>query len=181
MKIRLVICLSMLLPPFFMTAQYDAKGLEKEESTIQAFKAKNEKFDAYFNNAYGYIVFPTVGKGASGIGGAFGRGTVYEKGKPIGKAKITQITIGFQFGGQSYSEVIFFESKADLARFKENKFEFAAQASAVAIEKGAAANFAYDDGVAVFTITKGGLMYEESIGGQKLKFKPYKKKRLNQL
>ena len=93
---------------------------------------------------------------------------------PIGKAKITQLTIGFQFGGQAYSQIIFFETQDDLQRFKESKFEFAAQASAVALEQGAAANLSYLDGVAVFTMTKAGLMYEAALGGQELKFKPYR-------
>lgn len=177
MKTRFVVCLSLGLAPFFLGAQiggYNPKALEKAEETIAAFKEKNSKFDTYFDDAYGYVVFPSVGKGALGIGGAHGAGTAFEQGNPIGKAKITQITIGFQFGGQAYSQVIFFETKDDLRRFKENKFEFAAQASAVAIKEGAAVNVAYNDGVAVFTMTKAGLMYEASIGGQKLKFKPYK-------
>ena len=96
------------------------------------FQAKDTKFETYLTDAYGYVVFPSVGKGATVIGGAFGIGTAFEQGKPIGKAKITQITIGFQFGGQAYRQIIFFESKADLNKFKENKFELAAQASAVA-------------------------------------------------
>lgn len=174
MKIQLIVFLILTSTPFFLAAQYNPKALEKAEETIAAFKEKNAKFDTYFADAYGYAVFPSVGKGASGIGGAYGTGTAFEQGTPIGKAKITQLTIGFQFGGQAYSQVIFFETQEDLQRFKESKFEFAAQASAVAIEEGAAANLAYRDGVAVFTMTKAGLMYEAALGGQELKFKPYK-------
>jgi lipid-binding SYLF domain-containing protein len=123
-----------------------------------------------FANAYGYVIFPNVGKGGIGIGGAAGNGIVYERGNIIGKAKLTQLSIGFQFGGQSYREVIFFESKADLTRFKENKIEFAAQASAVAVTAGVSANVKYKDGVMIFTQQKGGLMYEASIGGQKFNY-----------
>jgi lipid-binding SYLF domain-containing protein len=124
-----------------------------------------------FSSSYGYVIFPNVGKGAIGIGGAAGNGAVYEGGKLVGMAKMTQVTVGFQWGGQAYREVIFFETKADLDRFKENKIEFSGQASAVAATAGAAANVKYKDGVMIFSQVKGGLMYEASVGGQKFKFR----------
>lgn len=124
-----------------------------------------------FNNAYAYAILPNVGKGGIGIGGAAGNGAVFQNGSVIGMAKMTQVTIGFQWGGQAYREVIFFESKADLDRFKENRLELSAQASAVAVTAGASANAKYKNGVMIFTQTKGGLMYEASIGGQKFKFR----------
>lgn len=124
-----------------------------------------------FDNAYGYVIFPNVGKGAIGVGGASGNGAVFEHGALIGMADMKQVTVGFQFGGQAYSEVIFFETAAALDRFKQNKFEFAAGASAVAVTAGTAANVKYKDGVMVFSHVKGGLMYEASVGGQKFKFK----------
>ena len=124
-----------------------------------------------FTNAYGYVIFPNVGKGAIGIGGATGNGVVYQKGVRIGMAKMTQLTIGFQWGGQAYREVIFFEGKDDLERFTDNKIEFSAQASVVAVTAGASGNVKYKDGVMIFTQTKGGLMYEASVGGQKFKFR----------
>jgi lipid-binding SYLF domain-containing protein len=111
-----------------------------------------------------------VGKGAIGVGGAAGNGTLYEHGSAVGSAKMKQVSVGFQFGGQAYREVIFFESQEALDRFKGDKFEFAGQASAVALTKGASANVKYRDGVLVFTQQKGGLMYEASIGGQKFDF-----------
>lgn len=123
-----------------------------------------------FANAYAYAIFPNVGKGGMGIGGAAGNGIVYEHGKIIGKAKMTQVSIGFQFGGQAYREVLFFESSADLDRFKQDNLEFAAQASAVAATAGASANVKYANGVMIFTQQKGGLMYEASIGGQKFDY-----------
>ena len=126
-----------------------------------------------FENSYAYAIFPNVGKGGIGIGGAAGNGVVYEKGSIIGKAKLTQVSVGFQFGGQAYREVIFFESKADLGRFKDNKIEFSAQASAVAVNAGASANVKYANGVMIFTQEKGGLMYEASIGGQKFNFSKF--------
>lgn len=162
--------------PLQLSAQYNPVALEKAKETMDAFKDKDSKFEVYFDDAYGYAVFPSVGKGAFVLGGAHGAGTAFELGEPVGKAKITQLTIGFQAGGQAYRQIIFFESEADMQRFKDNKIEFAAQASAVAVTEGASTNLAYNDGVAVFTMTKGGLMYEASLGGQQLTYKPYKRK-----
>ncbi|MFV5689670.1 YSC84-related protein [Flavobacterium sp. ZT3R25] len=125
---------------------------------------------ALFEKASGYVIFPNVGKAGLGIGGAAGNGVVYENGKMIGMAKLSQLSIGFQAGGQAYREVIFFETKKELERFKQSRFEFSAQASAVAVTEGASANVKYTEGVMVFTMQKGGLMYEASIGGQKFKF-----------
>jgi lipid-binding SYLF domain-containing protein len=123
-----------------------------------------------FNNSYAYAIFPNVGKGGIGIGGAAGNGIVFQNGRPIGSAKMKQVTVGFQFGGQTYREVIFFENAAALDRFKQDNFEFSAQASAVAVTKGASGNVKYSDGVMIFTQEKKGLMYEASIGGQKFSF-----------
>jgi lipid-binding SYLF domain-containing protein len=126
-----------------------------------------------FESAAGYALFPNIGKGAIGVGGAAGNGIVYEKGKMVGRAKMTQVSVGFQFGGQAYREVIFFENSATLDRFKKNNIEFSAQASAVAATVGASANAKYAHGVMIFTQQKGGLMYEASVGGQKFKFTPF--------
>ena len=123
-----------------------------------------------FSSAYGYAIFPNIGKGAIGIGGAAGNGAVWEHGKLIGMASMKQVTIGFQFGGQAYREVIFFEDQASMDRFKQNNVEISAQVSAVAATAGASANASYKNGVLIFTQTKGGLMYEASVGGQKFKF-----------
>lgn len=126
-----------------------------------------------FDNAYGYVILPNVGKGAIGVGGASGNGIVYEKGKAVGKAKMSQVTIGFQFGGQAYRELIFFENKEALDHFKANKVEFSAQASAVAVTKGASANVKYTNGIMIFTQLKGGAMYEASVGGQKFSYSAF--------
>jgi lipid-binding SYLF domain-containing protein len=153
---------------------------DKDKALIEDSKAGIEDFvhtDALmknlFDNAYGYVIFPNIGKGAIGVGGATGNGVVYEKGTMIGKAKMTQVSVGFQFGGQGYREVIFFENKETLDRFKDNKIEFSAQASAVAATKGASTNVKYANGVMIFTQQKGGLMYEASVGGQKFKFEVF--------
>ena len=174
MKSQLIFCLAFLLAPIFLTAQingYNPKSVEKAEKTIKAFKANDSKFDVYFKESYAYVVFPKIGKGAYFVGGAHGKGTVFEQKEVIGKAKITQVTLGLQLGGQTYSQVIFFESKADLQKFKDDNIELALQASAVAMRKGVTGNLAYNDGVAVFSMSEKGLMYEASVGGQKLKFK----------
>jgi len=151
---------------------WDPEAEKNCNKTIEEFKDKNQKFDAYFNEAYGYAVFPSIGKGAIGIGGAHGKGLVYEQDAIVGETSMTQVTIGFQWGGQAYSEVIFFKDREALRSFKNGELEFSGQASAVAVTAGASADIAYKNGVAVYTLAKGGLMYEASIGGQKFKYKP---------
>ena len=155
------------------TSTKDKKLASDSREAKQDFIKTDGLMSNLFSNAYGYVIFPNVGKGAIGVGGAAGNGIVYEKGAVIGKASLKQVSIGFQFGGQAYREVIFFESKSDLDRFKENKIEFSAQASAVAATKGASANVKYSDGVMIFTQQKGGLMYEASVGGQKFKYESF--------
>ena len=126
-----------------------------------------------FKKSYGYVIFPNIGKGALIVGGAGGKGTVFEQGVAIGKAKMSQVTAGLQVGGQAYREVIFFENKAALNHFKGDKLEFSGQVSAAAAKEGASANVKYTDGVAVFTQERGGLMLEASLGGQKLDYQPF--------
>ena len=170
--------ISFLTLALIMSISTLAQKDEDDDKVIaDANVAKDEfiKADALmqslFDNSYGYVIFPNVGKGAIGIGGAAGNGAVFQKGTLIGMASLKQVSVGFQWGGQAYREVIFFETEADLNRFKENKIEFSGQASAVAVTKGAAANIKYKDGVMIFSQTKGGLMYEASVGGQKFKFR----------
>ena len=146
---------------------------EMELSVAQAIlKAKNrdETLTKWFTDAYAYAIFPKVGKGAIGIGGAHGKGIVIQGDKTIAETSLSQLTIGFQLGGQVYSEFIFFKDKTALDNFARGNFEMSAQATAVALTAGASAETNYDSGVAVFTIADGGLMYEASIGGQKFKY-----------
>ena len=145
------------------------------EDTIANFKAKDPGIERFFDSAYGYAVFPTIGKGGLVLGFARGKGLVYEKGKIVGRATLVQGTVGAQIGGQSYSEIIFLQDKVALDNLKNNKLKFAAQASAIAVTAGASADAAYEGGVAVFTLPKGGLMAEASIGGQEFKFEPKSK------
>ena len=126
------------------------------------------------DKAAGYAIFPSVGKGAIGIGGAHGKGWVYERGTLVGETSLTQVTIGLQLGGQAYRELILFKDQTSLDDFRRGNFELDAQASAVAVTAGASANLKYNKGVAILTMAKGGLMYEASVGGQKFSYKPVK-------
>ncbi|MBS1759836.1 MAG: hypothetical protein JST23_06895 [Bacteroidetes bacterium] len=148
----------------------DNKLMNDSKEAKADFIKTDELMKNLFKNAYAYVIFPNVGKGGFGIGGATGNGILFQQGAVVGKAKMTQVSIGFQWGGQMYREVIFFENKEALDRFKENRLEFSAQASAVAATAGASANVKYAEGVMIFTQVKGGLMYEASIGGQKFKY-----------
>jgi lipid-binding SYLF domain-containing protein len=152
------------------------KKLQTEvDATLAAFKKADSSLADQFKKAAGYVVFPSVGKGGFVFGGAHGNGLVYEKGKLIGRASMTQVTVGAQIGGQELSELILFETKEAVAKFKESQFAMSAQISAVAAAEGASKNAKYVEGVMVFTKAKKGLMAEASVGGQKFNFEPIKK------
>ncbi len=157
------------------TSKKDKQLVSDSKEGIKDFVHTDSLMKRLFSSSYGYVIFPNVGKGAIGVGGASGGGTVFEKSVIVGKAQLTQVTIGFQFGGQAYREVVFFQDKATLDKFKENNIDFSAQVSAVAAKSGASANAKYSDGILIFTQQKGGLMYEASVGGQKFKYTPYTK------
>jgi len=143
-----------------------------EDSKTAMTKMLNDspKLKSFKNKAYGYAVYPKITKAGLGIGGAAGKGVVFKGNSIVGSSKLKQASFGFQAGGQQYSEVIFFENKTAFDNFTNGKLKFDAQASAVAITAGASIDAAYKDGVAVFTRTIGGLMYEASIGGQHFTF-----------
>lgn len=183
---RFVLALVLLVP---LGAALPARADDYQE-TIALFR-KAEDSGRFFANAHGYAVFPTIGKAGIGIGGAYGKGRVYERGKVIGETTMTQLSVGFQLGGEGFSQIIFFENAAALKRFTEGEFEFGAEASAVAVTLAAGAKAgsggatagasvekdkakvigAYNNGMAIFTIAKGGLMYQAVVAGQKFKFK----------
>jgi lipid-binding SYLF domain-containing protein len=150
------------------------KLIKDAENSKKAFLKADPEMSKLFNESEGYVVFPNVGKGGLGVGGAAGNGILYQDGNVIGTAKMTQLTIGFQAGGQAYQEIVFFEDERALNRFKDNKLEFSAQVSAVAAASGVSAKAKYDDGVLVFTLAKKGLMYEAAVGGQKFNYSPIK-------
>ena len=180
-RASLLLLLFALLPGGSWAGEY--------QDTIKVFTNAGQSGD-FFGNSHGYAVFPTIGKGGIGIGGAHGKGRVYEKDKYVGNTSMTQVTIGFQLGGQAFSQIIFFEDKRAFDEFTNGNFEFGAQATAVAITAGVSANATttgtsagasggkndantkgrYHKGMAVFTVAKGGLMFEASIGGQKYEY-----------
>jgi lipid-binding SYLF domain-containing protein len=160
--------------------------------TIKLFKNAGES-GKLLSVAHGYAVFPTIGKGGVGVGGAYGKGRVYKEGKYIGDTSMTQVTVGLQLGGEAYSEMILFEDERALNEFTKGNFEFGADVQATAITASAGAKASttgssagasagkkdaktvggYHKGIAIFTVAKGGLMYEASVGGQKFSYTPH--------
>jgi lipid-binding SYLF domain-containing protein len=157
---------------FTVRAAEDLQG--EAQQAIELFQKADPGLKQYFDSAAGYAVFPSVGKGGLVVGGAHGKGVVYEKGMAIGKASLSQASIGAQAGGQSFAEAIFFENPTALEDFKSGKFEMSADVSAVAAAEGAAKSAKYKHGVMVFALPKKGLMVQASVGGQKFKYEPLK-------
>ena len=173
--------LSLILPVILLcAAPASAKRQKKSDSEIaqevkevrKLWQSKDSSFNKTLKKAYGYVIFPEVGKGGFVVGASHGEGEVYEKGKLIGHAKMTQTTVGAQVGGQTYAEVILFENKAALDRFKVGKFEGSAAATAIGGKKGAAAASKYKDGTAIMVLPLKGAMAEAAGGGQKFAFMP---------
>lgn len=171
--LALIAFLIMSYTPLLQQSSRDKRIIADSKDAQVEFIKGDHLLKNLFNNAYGYVIFPNVGKGGFGFGGATGNGAVYQKGALIGMARMSQLTIGFQAGGNAYREVIFFENKNALDIFKNNNIEFSAQVSATLVAEGASANVKYNDGVMIFTQTKGGLMYEASVGGQKFTFRSF--------
>jgi lipid-binding SYLF domain-containing protein len=187
MKSRIsVLMLAAVLSLFAMTA-----GADEYDDAIAVFKKAGESA-AFFAKSHGYAVFPTIGKGGLGVGAAHGSGHVFEKGKYVGDVSMTQVSVGLQAGGQAFSQIIFLEDKRAFDEFTGGNFEFDATVQAVAITASATASAGstgagagagtgkkdsktvgqYHKGMAVFTVAKGGLMYQAAVGGQKFKYKP---------
>ena len=164
---------SILLVIISFTGLAQKNSVEDANNTIVKFKEKDPGINKFFNSAYGYAVFPEIGKGGFVVGGAGGKGTVYKSGSPVADVKMTQITVGAQVGGQKYAEIIFFQNAETYNEFIKGTYEFAAQISAVALAEGVSQNAAYQDGLLVMTISIGGLMAEASAGGQKFKVETY--------
>lgn len=147
----------------------DKLELASAQAIIKA-KETDPGLAKWFDEAYAFAVFPRVGKGGIGVGGAHGKGIVIRNDRTVGTTSLSQVTLGFQLGGQVYSQFIMFRDQTSFDHFRRGNFEMGAQASAVAINLGASADANYDGGVAVFTIAEGGLMFEASIGGQKFQY-----------
>ena len=148
-----------------------SKLMRKSSDAIAAFRTADATLQAYFDKAYGYVVFPSITKAAVGVGGARGKGILYRAGQPAKKAYVTQYTVGVQFGGKKYRELIFFRDAEAYNQFIDGEFEFSAQATATIASDGAGETASYDEGVAVFVLDKAGAMFEASLGGQKFKVK----------
>jgi len=146
--------------------------LKQAQASRQEWNKVDPQLEAFAKKGYGLVFFPEITKAGLLVGGANGHGVVYEKGQQIGYAELTQASVGFQAGGQTYSELIVFENQPAMDRFKRNEIDFGANASAVLAEKGAAANAQFVDGVAVFIKPTGGAMAEASVGGQKITYVP---------
>ena len=167
---------SAILISTIANAQNSSKNkrmISDSRSAINAFNKTDADMKKLFDNSYAYVVFPNIGKGGMGVGGAFGNGIVYQKNTAVGTAKLSQVSIGFQAGGQGYREVIFFENKSNFDDFKENKLKISAQVSAVIAASGASVNASYANGILIFVQIKGGLMYEISVGGQTFNYEAF--------
>ena len=150
----------------------EKKDAAAVEEALASFRKAEPRLEVYFKEAYGYAIFPTIGKGGFIVGGAYGKGKVYVGGKLVGNATATKGSVGLQVGYEAFSELIFFGDKAAFEAFKEGTAKFAASATAYAINTGAGTVANYSDGVAVFVKGKGGLMADASLGGQGFTFEP---------
>lgn len=173
LKSILLVALVVSTTSVFAQNKKDKKIMADAVEAKQTLLTTVPGLESFFENSAGYVIFPNVGKGGFIIGGASGNGVVYEGGVAVGMADLKKLNIGLQAGGQAIIEVIFFETPVDLQRFKEEKFQFAAETSAVALKSGIAFNAKYKDGVAVFALPKAGLMADASVGGQKFGYKPF--------
>jgi len=173
-KMHLLVFMLSIACSFTISAQIGGWKPELTKDAKEALKKMKDEYPSlstYYQKSYAYVVFPKVTKAGLGIGGAAGKGIVFKGEDVLGMSSLKQASIGLQAGGQQYSEVIFFENKEAFDHFTNGNLKFDAQASAVALEKGASADVAYKDGVAVFTKAIGGLMIEASLGGQHFSYK----------
>ena len=172
------LALSACLLPACTAARVSSDSPEFRKMEADADIARREFINAdpgmrdWFDDSYGYAIFPVVSKGAVGVGGAGGDGLVFRQGKAVGTTNLSQGTVGLQLGGQTYREVIFLEDARAFRNFTSGGAELSAQASAVAVTAGASADADFDGGMAVFTIAIGGLMFEASVGGQGFDYEP---------
>jgi lipid-binding SYLF domain-containing protein len=169
---RLVLAAALLtacstVPP---TAEERDELLQRAEAERAEWKKADPDLDTFIQRRYGYVFFPEVTKAGAGIGGGYGRGVVYEQGQHVGYADLTQGSLGLQLGGQTYSELIVFQDKFALDRFKRNAMDFGASASAIMATSGAAANAPFVDGVAVFVRPLAGAMAEATLAGQRVTY-----------
>ncbi len=171
--LRNAVLSSLLLVTPALTSVAMGEDLREEaQKAISVLRSTDSGLTNLFSRSPGFAVFPSVGKGGLFFGAEHGNGVVYEKNKLVGEATLTEFNVGPQVGGQSFYEIIFFETPDALSHFKQSNFEISAETSAVYVTEGASLNAKYRDGVIVFTLTRGGLMVDASVGGQKFKYKP---------
>jgi len=171
---QIVMATLALIISFTMNAQvggWNPELIKDSNEALETMIEKTPKLESFYNESFAYVVFPKITKAGIGVGGAMGKGIVFKNHQVEGVSKLKQATIGLQLGGQEYSEIIFFENQESFEKFTNGKLKFDGQASAVALKKGASIDLAYQDHVAVYTLTKRGLMYEASLGGQHFEYK----------
>lgn len=165
-----------LAAKFFSLAQKEVDTIEQlhgdVRATIDRMEAKDPGLKQLLKDAHAYAVFPSVGKATAVVGGAFGKGEVIQGGRVVGYAAVGQLTLGVQLGGQTFSQIVAFQDKAALDRFKQGRYAFAANASAVLVKAGAASSANYEQGAMVFVMSEGGMMLELGLGAQKFFFRP---------
>ena len=177
MKMMKIVALAfMLAGVFYSTARagWDPADEDRARASVEYFRKNGPALDRFFEHAYGYAVFPDVFKGGFMLfGGGHGKGYVYEQNTLAGRSTITQLNVGPQLGGQSFSEIIFFKGREELENFKKGNYELNAQVAAIVVTTGMTTNIDYSNGVAVFVLPKAGVMAEATVGGQKFSYNPY--------
>jgi len=168
-----ILLLALAIGPALAVSAWDEDESVKLDAeakeALTEFKAQDPEVQQILDQSFAYAVIPTVGKAGFGIGGARGKGVLYEGGVVTAIVTLSQLSFGFQWGGQAYSEFLFFQDHTAVKDFKNGNYELGAQASAVAVTAGVSADAEFVNGMAIFTQAKGGLMYEASVGGQKFK------------
>lgn len=144
----------------------------RADQTLQEMRARDMSLGPVLDNAAGYAVFPSIGKGGLIAGAAYGRGVLYERGRPTGFVELNQGSLGAQIGAQTFAELIVLETPSTVQRMKAGNFSLGGNASAVALSSGAGAGAHFEGGVAVFVMPRGGLMAELSISGQQINYQP---------
>jgi lipid-binding SYLF domain-containing protein len=177
MKMMRVFALAVMLAGTFVSsahAGWDPANEDRARESVDYFKKFAPSLNRFFEQAYGFAVFPDVFKGGLFmVGGGHGKGYVYEQNNLVGHSSITQLNVGPQLGGQSFSEIIFFQKQHDLDNFKKGNYELNAQVTAIIVTTGMATNTDFSNGVAVFVLPKAGIMAEATVGGQKFSYQPY--------
>lgn len=151
----------------------EVKGhMDEVNTTIDQFRQTDPTLQRFFDQSYGYAVFPSVATGGLVFGGSHGHGVAFAQGQPVGTAEVTRVSVGAQVGGQTFSEIVFFKNRDDFQEFRNGDYQVSGSVSAVGLDRGAGANAAFQDGVAVFVNDRSGLMAAADIGAQELSFTP---------